>query len=300
MSHLRGLARAAGFVAWTLAVGGAWLAFLAAARPFVSGDLRQRGGAWTLSLWSRGLCRLLGLRVSTRGPIPRSGPCLIVSNHIGYLDVIALSSVTRALFVSKEDLARWPVMGPLGKSVGTLFLDRARPRAVAEVAAGLRRAFAAGASVIVFPEGTTTRGDTVEEFHTALFEPALRAPVPVRGTLLAYARRCVADPEDMAAWTGNASFVPHLYRLFRGRGLDVRIVFQAAGETSGRRRETDRRVVAAGVRAWMLREQRGDFLFPDLVAELPVEAQIGDGLERPDGLEDVDRDVFVKRPVVGV
>jgi 1-acyl-sn-glycerol-3-phosphate acyltransferase len=98
----------------------------------------------------------------------------------------------------------------------------------------------------VFPEGTTTRGETVEAFHTALFEPALRASVAVQGTLLAYAPRSSRDPADMAAWTGDAAFVPHLYRLFRGRGLDVRAVFQPQGAAS-----TDRRAAANQVRDWM-------------------------------------------------
>jgi 1-acyl-sn-glycerol-3-phosphate acyltransferase len=241
-SHIRGMARAAGFVLWTLAVGGAWLCV----RPFLSAGGRLRGGARTLSFWSRGLCRLLGLRIAAQGPLAAARPRLIASNHIGYLDVIVLSSIAPALFVSKDDLAGWPVLGPLGKSVGTLFLDRARPRAVAEVAAGMQRAFAAGESVIVFPEGTTTRGETVEAFHTALFEPALRASVAVQGTLLAYAPRSSRDPADMAAWTGDAAFVPHLYRLFRGRGLDVRAVFQPQGAAS-----TDRRAAANQVRDWM-------------------------------------------------
>jgi len=266
LSHLRGVWRGVAFVVWTLSVGGAWLCL----RPFVRGARRARGGALTLSLWSRGLCGLLGIRVAAEeaswnrheGSAGKSAlsaashtPYLIVSNHIGYLDVIVLSALAGrragarassgipcapALFVSKDDLAGWPVMGPLGRSVGTLFLDRTRPRAVAEVAAGMRAAFAQGLSVIVFPEGTTTAGDVVQPFHTALFEPALRAAIPVRGALLTY------DSPDLAAWTGDASFVPHLYRLFCSRGLDVRVALQPEVV-----REGDRRAVAETIRVWM-------------------------------------------------
>jgi 1-acyl-sn-glycerol-3-phosphate acyltransferase len=143
-------------------------------------------------------------------------------------------------------------MGPLGKSVGTLFLDRERPRAVAEVSQGMRRAFGEGLSMIVFPEGTTTPGETVAAFHTALFEPALRADVPVQGVLLSYAPRHGRDPSDLAAWTGDASFVPHLYRLFRSGGLKVEARFKFAERSGG-----DRRAVAARVREWMLEEISG-------------------------------------------
>ena len=299
LSHIRGMARAVGFMAWTLLVGGAWLGI----RCFIPKHRRLRGAASTLSLWSRGLCRLLDIRVTTQEPFTagRNQPRLLVSNHIGYLDVIVLASVSPALFVSKDDLAGWPVMGSLAKSVGTLFLDRKRPRAVAEVAAGMQRAFADGESVIVFPEGTTTNGKTVEAFHTALFEPALRAAIPVQAAVLQYRIRSDLDPAGMAAWTGDASFVPHLYRLFCGHGLNVRIVFQEA--TVGMEVATDRRTVAMGIQAWMQRtlsEQRGDFLAPQIAPVFSVEAEVGDGLQGSDYLNGIHRDVLVQRPVMRV
>jgi 1-acyl-sn-glycerol-3-phosphate acyltransferase len=164
-----------------------------------------------------------------------------VGNHLGYLDVVALSASCPAIFVSKDDLAGWPVMGYLGKSVGTLFLDRARTRAVAEVGEAMRAAFAAGVSVIVFPEGTTTTGDRVGDFHSSLFEPALRADVPVRPVALSYATA------GLAAWVGDASFVPHFWRLLRARGLTARLVFGTA-----RTGHSDRRAAARAAREWIV------------------------------------------------
>lgn len=242
LAHLRAAARAPGFVAWTLAVGGAWLV----ARPFLPARLRAHGAARVLSLWSRGLCRLLGIRLRVQGAPPR-GPVLVAANHLGYLDVIALAAARPALFVSKADLSGWPVMGALARSVETLFLERERPRAVAEVCQGMSRRFEAGASVIVFPEGTTTRGASVGPMHAALLEPALRAGVPVIGAVLTYARRREKDPEDLAAWVGDASFVPHLYRLFKSRGLEATVRFRGEACAAPGRREA-----AAELRAWML------------------------------------------------
>jgi 1-acyl-sn-glycerol-3-phosphate acyltransferase len=240
--HARALARAAGFVAWTLAVGGAWLL----ARAALPARLRARGAARVLSLWSRGLCGLLGIRLRVQGAPPQ-GPALIASNHLGYLDVIVLAAAHPALFVSKSDLAGWPVMGALARSVETLFLERDRPRAVTEVCRGISRLFEAGAPVIVFPEGTTTLGESVGPMHAALLEPALRAGIPVRGAALSYARRSEKDPRDLAAWVGDASFVPHLYNLFRSRGLEATVRFRP-GDCAAR----ERREAAAELRAWML------------------------------------------------
>jgi 1-acyl-sn-glycerol-3-phosphate acyltransferase len=244
VSILRASWRAAGFIAWTLALGGIWLC----ARPLLSRpfpDRRAWGGAFTLHAWSRGLCRLLGIRLEVRG-VPCRGPSLRVGNHIGYLDVVVMAAASPSLFVSKDDLAGWPVLGFLGKSVGTLFLDRARPRAVAEVGEGMRALFARGQTVIMFPEGTTTAGDALQPFHSSLFEPALRAGVPVQATALSYAPRDPRDPADLAAWTGDAAFVPHLWRLLCSRGLRARLVVQEAVAD-----HPDRRAAAAATRAWI-------------------------------------------------
>jgi 1-acyl-sn-glycerol-3-phosphate acyltransferase len=244
-SHVRGIARAAGFLVWTLGVGGAWLIVERLPR-----ERHARGSALVMHVWSRGLCALLGIRVTAQGSprtAPARAPVLIAANHIGYLDVIILASISPALFVSKSELAGWPVLGKLARSVDTLFLDRNRARAVTEVAAGMVGHFAAGERVILFPEGTTTQGNTVGPFHSALFEPALRAGVPVQGAALRYAPRSSADPADMAAWVGDASFVPHLYSLFRGGGLAVAVTFQEERVPA-----TDRRETAEAVRAWIV------------------------------------------------
>jgi 1-acyl-sn-glycerol-3-phosphate acyltransferase len=233
--------RAAGFIAWTLAVGAVWLC----RRLFLRVEKRAAGGAWTLHVWSRGLCRLLGIRTVVEGEACR-GPALRAGNHLGYLDVVTLAAVSPALFVSKDDLAGWPVLGFLGKSVGTLFLDRARPRTVAEVGEGMRNLFALGQAVIVFPEGTTTRGDTLAPFHSSLFEPALRSCVPVQAAAISYAPRHPSDGPDLAAWVGDEAFVPHLWRLFCSHGLTARVTFQEPVSVY-----LDRRVAAAATRDWI-------------------------------------------------
>jgi 1-acyl-sn-glycerol-3-phosphate acyltransferase len=247
MKMLRGALRGVLFVTWTFAAGAGWLCF----RPFLGRAHRATGGAWTLHLWSRGLCRLLGIRVAVSGRACR-GPSLRVGNHRGYLDVIVLASVSPALFVSKDDLAGWPVLGFLGKSVGTLFLDRTRPRAVAEVGAGMADLFARGQSVIVFPEGTTTAGDAPSPFHSSLFEPALRAQVPVQPVALSFDARGSKDSPNLASWTGDATFLPHLWRLFCSGGLVAHLTFREP--LSG---FTDRRAAADAARVWITESLSG-------------------------------------------
>jgi 1-acyl-sn-glycerol-3-phosphate acyltransferase len=155
--------------------------------------------------------------------------------------------VSPALFVSKDDLAGWPVLGFLGTSVGTLFLDRTRPRAVAEVGARMTELFTTGRSVILFPEGTTTAGDEPGPFHSSLFEPALRALVPVQPVAISFVPRIAKkDNADLASWTGEATFLPHLWRLLCSGGLVARATFGNPLQEF-----TDRRAAAEAAREWI-------------------------------------------------
>ncbi|MFI5349452.1 MAG: lysophospholipid acyltransferase family protein, partial [Elusimicrobiota bacterium] len=77
--------------------------------------------------WCRVACAILGLRVRRIGE-PAPGPALYVANHISYLEVIALCSVTPLGFVAKEEVRRWPLIGTLGAAAGTLFLRRGSAR----------------------------------------------------------------------------------------------------------------------------------------------------------------------------
>ncbi len=73
---------------------------------------------------SRRILRVLGVEVSAGGRVPASG--LLVSNHLSYLDVLVLSTITPAVFVAKSEVRGWPVFGWLARRAGTLFIERAK------------------------------------------------------------------------------------------------------------------------------------------------------------------------------
>lgn len=69
--------------------------------------------------WNRAVCRILHLRLKVTG-LPDSSAGLTVANHVSWLDIIALGSLQPFLFVAKEEVAHWPVMGILARGIGTL------------------------------------------------------------------------------------------------------------------------------------------------------------------------------------
>src|SRR5215471_485056 len=100
------------------------LAHNAITLPFVPRTRRLHARAAWLHDWCRFACRVLGVRITTRGSMPTSG--LLVSNHLSYLDIIVFSSIQRCVFVAKHEVATWPLFGWLARFAGTIFVDRER------------------------------------------------------------------------------------------------------------------------------------------------------------------------------
>jgi 1-acyl-sn-glycerol-3-phosphate acyltransferase len=191
------------------------LAELGAAR--MSPPREPREAAHRLSAALGAIARAHDLEVSVRGEIPRS-PALIVANHVSYLDPIAILSSCPAIPVAKDDVARWPIVGAIASGHGVVFVERDAPD---ERVIALRRVhglLAAGAAVLNFPEGTTTRGAQVMPFWRGTFGIAQRLGVPVVPVALRY-----SDPD--LAWCGQATFLPHYWRTVRRARVEVAIRF---------------------------------------------------------------------------
>ena len=160
------------------------------------------------------IARIHELRLGVRGAFPQ-GPVVIVTNHVGYLDAIAVAAVLPVAPIAKAEVAAWPMIGDAANQLGVIFVKRDRPydrvRALHRAAAAL----AAGVSVLNFPEGTTTDGTQLLPFARGIFGLAKLARVPV----LPVAIRC--DPA--LAWYGGAAFVPHYLRTTRLPAPELRL-----------------------------------------------------------------------------
>jgi 1-acyl-sn-glycerol-3-phosphate acyltransferase len=247
-SHARAVGRIAGLVAISGAAGVAGLALRALARI---APAPARAGEFALTRgWARAAARIVGMRVRVCGT-PPCAPVVLVANHLGYVDVIALWSAASSVFVAKSEVASWPAVGALGRILHTLFLDRSRKRDLVRVLAEMDRVLASGRSVAFFAEGTSTRGDRVLPFKSSLFEAAVRARVPVACASLAYRTEPGAPPADLAVcWWGDMTFPDHVYALLRLRSFDAELRFSTpiAGEERKALARRAHALVGAGCR----------------------------------------------------
>ena len=198
-------------------------------------------------LWSRLLLVMVGVRVQPRGIPPSYGGApagaLLVLNHVSWLDVFVVAALCPARFVAKADVARWPALGRFAQAVGTLFVERGRRHAVAEVNRAVAARLAAGQHIGIFPEGTTTDGSQLLHFHANLLQAAIDSGAPVVPVALRYHQG--GTRSDAAAYVGEMNLAQSIWRILCAPRLGAELHWLPAIATSGR----DRRALAHAAHA---------------------------------------------------
>jgi 1-acyl-sn-glycerol-3-phosphate acyltransferase len=203
---------------------------------------RRRARALWLQRTGRRVGRIFQLQIHASGTIPAGG--LLVSNHVSYVDIIALLSLAPAMFVAKREVKSWPVMGLMAQLGGTLFIDRQRRTHVGEINDDIQTALADGALVIVFPEGTSSDGSSVLPFKSSLLEPATRSRYPLTIGRVHYTLENGSDDATVAYW-GDDVFFSHLLNLLSKRRVFANVRFAPVPNPSPDRKELAQQLHAA-------------------------------------------------------
>jgi 1-acyl-sn-glycerol-3-phosphate acyltransferase len=163
---------------------------------------------------------------------------LVVSNHISWLDIVAVNAVQPMRAQAKKELAGWPIIGRLANAARTVYLDRENLRSLPIAVDELMKALRGGSLVNVSPEGTTWCGLARGRFRPAMFQAAIDADVPVIPFVLRYR---LEDGRDTtaAAFIGDETLVTSLKRTARTRGmvLEVHVLDPVEPGTAKNRRE---------------------------------------------------------------
>jgi 1-acyl-sn-glycerol-3-phosphate acyltransferase len=181
---------------------------------------RRKAQATALSRISAELCRLHGFRIVVSGPVPE-GPVVIVANHLSYLDPLVLVGTLPCIPIAKREVAGWPLFGAVARAHGVLFVERGDAWSGARALRAARRAIEAGVSVLNFPEGTTTTGESVLPFRRGIFGVARLTGTPVVPVALQ------VDERELC-WTGSQLFLPHYLATARRPSSVVRVHFGCA------------------------------------------------------------------------
>ncbi len=199
---------------------------MVAARPLVwiapRLQLKIRNAAFLC--WGRAMCRIMGMRVDVEGE-PPAGRFYLVANHVSYVDIILLASQISAAFVAKADLSRWPVLGWMFLSADTIFIDRGRRRDVLRVMKRVQKCLDRELGVLVFPEGTSGKGEEILRLKPPLLQLAAEQGQPVHHATLTYRTQGERPAHQVVCWWDDTPFVLHFLRLLGLPGFEASVRF---------------------------------------------------------------------------
>jgi 1-acyl-sn-glycerol-3-phosphate acyltransferase len=189
-----------------------------------------------LQRWSRKLLAILAVQVHRHDvPDPWPARCMVVLNHVSWLDIFAVYAVVPGVFVAKSEIAGWPLVGSLVSRVGTLYIERGSRGHARRTNHRIAEKMAEGEVVCVCPEGTTTDGRQLRPFHAALLQPALEA----EGVLQPLALRYVdarGEQTTVPAYVGEQSLLASMWAIASARRLGVELRFGPPLAVAGRHR----------------------------------------------------------------
>ena len=190
---------------------------------------------WLPCWYHRRVCRLLGVRVRIEGVPASGGPVLIIANHTSWLDIPVIGSVQPVSFVAKKEVGSWPFVAWLARLQRTVFVDRKRRSSIGTTADEMIGRLAAGDTLVLFAEGTSSDGNRVLPFKTSLLAAAKppraigEAVTDVVVQTLAIAYTHVhgvpmgrAD-RSLTGWYGDMEMGSHAWELLCAGPIDVTV-----------------------------------------------------------------------------
>lgn len=185
----------------------------------------------TVQWWLKGILKILGVTIHVTGQMPEHSMdssnrgYLFVGNHVSWLDIPVIGSLSRTNFLSKAEVAQWPLIGWLAKGSGTLFIKRGSGDA-RNVTHQITERIQAGHSVIFFPEGTSTDGQTIRPFYPKLFRVCEHTPVQFQPFVLKYRAHHPSDSERCpVAFIADDDFMTHLWNLLHCHRIEAEVHF---------------------------------------------------------------------------
>lgn len=159
--------------------------------------------------WARHLVPALGLDVHLRGHLRHDTP-LWVANHLSWVDAVVLMSLRPMGTIAKGEVTGYPVLGRFARKAGVHFVNRADATSRAAALACFAASLLEGRDMLLFPEGTTTRGDHLAPFFGGGLLAAFHLGLPAQPLR-------ISSPAPHYPWTGDDSLLPHLKALLATR-----------------------------------------------------------------------------------
>lgn len=163
-----------------------------------------------VNFWCRGLLRICNIELVIHGDPEKAKGCLIVSNHLGYVDILTHAAVFPIRFAPKAELKKTFLFGSLTAMSHPVWVDRKKRMGASACAEEFLATLEHSVALLVYPEGTTSNGTTLLPFKTGPFEPAVKGNYPILPVLTFYT---VPEGEFEPGWFDDTEMTTHIWRF---------------------------------------------------------------------------------------
>lgn len=178
-----------------------------------------------LRYWGKTCARFLSISVKTLGEKPNP-PFFLVSNHLSYVDIIVLFKELDTTFVAKSEVADWPVLGFIAKSIGIVFIERKNRMDISRVNREISDKVSSDRGLTLFPEGTTSPGAEILRLKPSLLEYPAKSKLGAHYCCLHYSIDSgKQSSHEIVSWWGDAPMHTHLFRLAKEKSITAEITF---------------------------------------------------------------------------
>ncbi len=194
---------------------------------------------WFVTKWLRAAAHLFGVNIKVYGT-PLNTKTLFISNHISWLDILILGSLTPVHFLAKYEVKTMPVIGWLATRAGTLYIQRGNHRSASEACGEITAALKQNHNSLVFAEGTTTDG-TIKKFHSRTLQSAIDAQAMLQPVAIFYPQphpqTGQIEINPVVLFTGDTSMRQSADLIFRAACIDVEVHYLQPTSSIGKTRE---------------------------------------------------------------
>ena len=186
-------------------------------------------------IWAKGIAHISGVKIKTYGKMPDASSGLVVSNHLGYLDIIVHASLFPLRFAPSTDVAKIPIVGGVAFMSNAIFVDRKSAPAAKKAVRAFAKTMNRGMYLIVYPEGTSTDGQSgILPFKSTPFDAAAGSEVPILPILTRYQKK---TGQPIVPWYGDMTFFSHFWNVLGSRSIDAEVLFLNPIKTGKRSRK---------------------------------------------------------------
>ncbi|MHC6180085.1 lysophospholipid acyltransferase family protein [Clostridium sp. JNZ X4-2] len=173
-----------------------------------------------VSKWAKNILDKIGIEVNVTGNKNLTDKnYLFVSNHQGNFDpFIMLAYIHKPIgFIAKKELLKIPIIRGCMKEIHCVFMDRKSIRqSVRAIDKGIDN-LKKGYSMVVFPEGTISRGHKMLEFKRGSFKLAIKSGVSIVPVAIDGSYKIFED-------NNGKKLVPAQVKLVIDKPIDVKLL----------------------------------------------------------------------------